>query len=127
MAAKQLLCRRQAKAGSVRASGNQRVENRVLHVHRNTWSIIFDFYGRNNAVSCIADRKVCYRATAQRQCSLAIKSGHISARILDKEEEVDRLAQLLRHDRMENTFEGREQILEELKGLIAQNKGKAVP
>ena len=58
---------------------------------------------------------------------LAIKSGHISARILDKEEEVDRLAQLLRHDRMENTFAGRHQILEELKTLIARNKGKANP
>ena len=53
---------------------------------------------------------------------LAIKSGHISPRILDKEDEVDHLAHRMRHDKLGDTFEGRKQIQDELKALIAKQR-----
>ena len=55
---------------------------------------------------------------------LALKSGHISSRILEKADEVDHLAQMMRHDKIEDTFEGRKQIMDELDALIAKNKEK---
>ena len=51
---------------------------------------------------------------------LAIKGGYISPRMLEKTGELDYLAQKLRHDRLMDTFEGRKQIMEELRGILAQ-------
>jgi heterodisulfide reductase subunit C2 len=53
---------------------------------------------------------------------LAIKSGYISPRILEKAEDVDHLAQKSRHDIIADTFAGRKQIMEEVKSLLAETE-----
>ncbi len=51
---------------------------------------------------------------------LAIKDGYISPRILDKEDEVNQLAQMMRHDKIKGTFDGRREIIEELREQAAK-------
>ena len=55
---------------------------------------------------------------------LAIKSGYISPRILSKIEELDNLAQEVRKGKLQDTFEGRAQILEELKEEVESRGAK---
>ena len=53
---------------------------------------------------------------------LAIKSGHISPRILQKAEDADHQAQKSRHDALADTFEGRKQIMDEFNALLAEQQ-----
>jgi heterodisulfide reductase subunit C len=75
---------------------------------------------------------MCYRCTAR--CPqevnftdimrvlrhLAIKHGYAPADMLSSSDEVDRYAQMIRRDLIQNTMEGRKQVVLEIKDIIAQ-------
>ena len=49
---------------------------------------------------------------------LAIKDKAVPADILSNNDEIDRLSQLIRHDMVKHTIEGRKQVIEEIKSKI---------
>ncbi len=51
---------------------------------------------------------------------LAVRDGHAPADMLASNDEIDRLAQMVRRDMVKNTVEGRKQVVEELKAKIGQ-------
>ena len=57
---------------------------------------------------------------------LAIRDGHAPPDMLANSDEVDRLAQMLRRDMINDTVEGRTQVAEELKAMLdaATEKGR---
>jgi heterodisulfide reductase subunit C len=75
---------------------------------------------------------MCYRCTAR--CPqevnftdimrvlrhLAIKHGYAPADMLSSSDEVDRYAQMIRRDMIQNTMEGRKQVVQEIKNNIAK-------
>src|SRR5210317_1426316 len=69
----QLLGGRQAKAGSLRATGHQRVEHRVLQFGWYTGAVIFDFYRCYDSMTHVADSEVGHRAAAQRNRPLSVE------------------------------------------------------
>ena len=54
---------------------------------------------------------------------LAVRDGHAPADMLASNDEIDRLAQMVRRDMVKNTVEGRKQVVEELKAKIGQVSG----
>ena len=75
---------------------------------------------------------MCYRCTAR--CPqevnftdimrvlrhLAIKHGYAPADMLSNSDEVDRYAQMIRRDLIQNTMEGRKKVIQEIKNKIGQ-------
>jgi len=54
---------------------------------------------------------------------LAIKDKYVPPDIMSSSEEVDRYAQMIRHDMVKNTIEGRKKVVEEIKEKIAKYTG----
>src|SRR5688572_15340707 len=76
VAADQVLCNGEAKAGAARAPRHKRIEDRVLELHRNARSVVLDLDAGDDAVVAAADACIGERARAQHDATLRADGLH---------------------------------------------------